>query len=60
MQVVYIKITGKPFSEYKNEEKNNNKNNNDEKKTDDDDSSKEITIVKNFIDEIFKWALHNK
>ncbi len=60
LQVVYIKITGKPFSEYKNEEKNNNKNNNDGKKTDDDDSSKEITIVKNFIDEIFKWALHNK
>ena len=60
LQVVYTKITGKPFSEYKNEEKNNNKNNNDGKKTDDDDSSKEITIVKNFIDEIFKWALHNK
>ena len=55
LQVVYIKITGKPFNEYQNEEKNNKKNNNDGKKTDD-----EITIVKNFIDEIFKWALHNK
>ena len=45
LQLVYIKIKGKPLSEYKNKKKNNNNLN--EK-------------VKNFVDDIFNQAITNK
>ena len=62
LQVVYTKITGKPFSEYNNEEKNNETiiNNNNENNNNTDDGNLQKEMIKNFIDDIFKWALHNK
>ena len=62
LQVVYTKITGKPFSEYNNEEKNNETiiNNNNENNNNTDDGNLQKEMIKNFIDDIFKWALNNK
>ena len=53
LQVVYTKITGKPFEEYKNEENKNENNNNENFENNQE-------MVKNFIDDIFNWALNHK
>ena len=50
LEVVYTKITGKPFQEYNPGEKLNQQNN--------ENSDKEI--IKNFIDDIFNWALNHQ
>ena len=47
LKLVYIKIKGKPLSEYKNERNINNNNNLNK-------------TVKNFFDDIFKLALNYK
>jgi hypothetical protein len=47
LEVVYTKITGKPFEEYNNEVKTNSSN-----------TSTNEEIVKNFINDIFNWALN--
>ena len=58
LQVVYTKITGKPFSQYKNEGKNNNNNNNNDKDNDNDNEYKLKQTVKNFVEDIFNWVLN--
>ena len=58
LQVVYTKITGKPLSQYKNEGNNNYNNNNNVNNKDNDLEEQEI--VKNFVEDIFNWALNHK
>ena len=68
LQVVYTKITGKPYSEYKNEGNNNSINNNNNSnnynnnsnKNNTNDNSNEQDTVKNFVEDIFNWALNHK
>ena len=61
LQVVYTKITGKPYSEYKNEGNNNSNNyNNNSNKNNTNDNSNEQDTVKNFVEDIFNWALNHK
>ena len=48
LEVVYTKITGKPFEEYNNEVKVNSS----------DNAQTNEEIVKNFINDIFNWALN--
>ena len=50
---LYTKITGKLFEEYKNEENKNENNNNENFENNQE-------MVKNFIDDIFNWALNHK
>ena len=58
LQVVYTKITGKPFSQYKNEGTNSNNNNNNDKDKDNDNDYKLKQTVKNFVEDIFNWVLN--
>ena len=53
MQIVYTKITGKTLSDYKNEGKNNSNNNNN-------NNLNVQETVKNFVEDIFNWALNHK
>ena len=55
---LYTKITGKLFEEYKNEENKNGNNNNENNNNENFENNQEM--VKNFIDDIFNWALNHK